>query len=179
MRLTAPALLLGVASVAPLLPTPAQQVEWRHYGADRAHSRFLPLDQVNKSNLKRLQEDWRWESVDAPIAEKNRRLGEQLLGPNGGFSCSKCHSVGARKAQMEVGFGVIDLVQAKRRLRDAFYLRWMMNPTRVHPGTRMPAYTDEAGNSPLVKILDGDGVRQFEAIWQSIDARQAATGSTR
>ena len=78
MRLTAPALLLGVASLAPLLPTPAQQVEWRHYGADRAHSRFLPLNQVNKSNVKRLQEAWRWESVDAPIAQKNRRLG---LGP--------------------------------------------------------------------------------------------------
>ena len=108
-----------------------------------------------------------------------RRLGEQLLGPKGGFSCSKCHSVGARKAQMEVGFGVIDLVHSKRRLRDAFYLRWMMNPTRVLPGTRMPAYTDEAGNSPLVKILDGDGVRQFEAIWKSIDARQAVSGSTR
>ena len=78
MRLTAPALLIGVASLAPLLPTPAQQVEWRHYGADRAHSRFLPLNQVNKSNVKRLQEAWRWESVDAPIAQKNRRLG---LGP--------------------------------------------------------------------------------------------------
>jgi len=30
----------------------------------------------------------------------------------------------------------------------------------------MPQYTDEEGNSVLTGILDGDGGRQFEAIWQ-------------
>ena len=68
----------GIYALIPLLPAYAQQVEWRHYGADRSHSRFLPLDQVNKKNVKGLKEVWRWESVDAPIARKNRRLG---LGP--------------------------------------------------------------------------------------------------
>lgn len=93
-----------------------------------------------------------------------RQLGETRVGPDGGFSCSKCHSVGARKAQMDVGFGVIDLIHSKRRLRDEFYLRWMMNPARVLPMTRMPAYTDEEGNSPLADILGGNGKRQFQAV---------------
>ncbi len=98
------------------------------------------------------------------------RLGEKLFGSDGGFSCSKCHAVGAREAQMEVGFGVIDLIHSKRRLRDEFYLRWMMDPTRVLPMTRMPAYTDEEGNSPLADILGGNGERQFQAIWQYVES---------
>ena len=59
----------------------AQEVEWRHYGADRSHSRYLPLDQVNKSNVTKLKEVWRWESVDEPIAAKNRRLGAGAFKP--------------------------------------------------------------------------------------------------
>ena len=98
------------------------------------------------------------------------RLGKKLFGSDGGFSCSKCHAVGARKAQMEPGFGVIDLIHSKRRLRDEFYLRWMMNPTRVLPMTRMPAYTDEEGNSPLAELLGGNGKRQFQAIWQYVES---------
>ncbi len=46
----------------------------RHYGAGRAHSRYSPLDQINKRNVTKLKEAWRWESVDAPIAKKNSRL---------------------------------------------------------------------------------------------------------
>ena len=64
----------GMCTLIPLLPAYAQQVEWHHCGADRSHSRYLPLDQVNKSNVKDLKEVWRWKSVAAPIAARNRRL---------------------------------------------------------------------------------------------------------
>jgi len=112
------------------------------------------------------------EELTAPTrpSPETVRLGEKLFGSDGGFSCSKCHSIGARKARMEASFGVIDLLHSRQRLRDEFYLRWMMNPTRVLPMTRMPAYTDEVGESPLPGILGGNGRRQFQAIWQYVES---------
>jgi len=45
--------------------------EWRHYGGDRAHSRFSSLNQINRATFKNLRIAWRWESVDAEIARAN------------------------------------------------------------------------------------------------------------
>jgi quinoprotein glucose dehydrogenase len=51
--------------------TRAQQAadvgQWHHYGGDHAHSRYAPLDQINKSNVDKLQIAWRWESVDSAL----------------------------------------------------------------------------------------------------------------
>ena len=38
--------------------------EWRHYAADRASTKYSPLDQINPSNVDRLGEVWRWTSVE-------------------------------------------------------------------------------------------------------------------
>ncbi len=38
--------------------------EWRHYAADRASTKYSPLDQINPSNVDRLREVWRWTSVE-------------------------------------------------------------------------------------------------------------------
>jgi len=34
--------------------------EWRHYAADRASTKYSPLDQINPSNVGQLREVWRW-----------------------------------------------------------------------------------------------------------------------
>ena len=36
--------------------------EWRYYGADAAGTKYSPLDQINKDNVKNLKIAWRWKS---------------------------------------------------------------------------------------------------------------------
>jgi hypothetical protein len=55
-------------------------------------------------------------------------------------------------------------------MRADFYHRWVRNPARYEPGTRMPQYTDAQGKTPLKEFFDGDGQRQFRAIWEYIRA---------
>ena len=66
--LSAPAvlLLLGWVGSAPDadVSDPATVGEWHHYAADRASTKYSPLDQINPSNVDRLREVWRWTSVE-------------------------------------------------------------------------------------------------------------------
>ena len=43
---------------------PAEQ-EWQHYLGDKAASHYSPLTQINRDNVGRLQEAWRYDSGDA------------------------------------------------------------------------------------------------------------------
>jgi mono/diheme cytochrome c family protein len=93
-------------------------------------------------------------------------IGRQLSGREGGFSCITCHGVadmppiGAFEAQ------TINFMYTAERMTHDFYLRWVRDPLRYQPGTRMPAYTDLDGRTALRDILNGEGSAQFEAIWQ-------------
>ncbi|MFP6616987.1 MAG: pyrroloquinoline quinone-dependent dehydrogenase [Candidatus Hydrogenedentota bacterium] len=44
-------------------------VDWPHTGGDIAHTRYSPLNQINKSNVANLEIVWKWESADTPIAK--------------------------------------------------------------------------------------------------------------
>jgi mono/diheme cytochrome c family protein len=101
--------------------------------------------------------------------EASAQLGKQLLGTVNGFSCITCHAVGDEPAQMPQHFGVVNLQQARERLREEFYLRWTLNPQRLTPLTPMPAYADEDGSTPLVQVLGGDARLQFQAIWSYLE----------
>ena len=51
-----------------------------------------------------------------------------------------------------------------QRVRYDWYRRWLEQPQRMQPGTRMPTvFTD--GKSLLDKVLDGDADAQAEAMW--------------
>ena len=66
--------LTGVSkltSAPPQEPAPSQQkpaadrppgkmVEWRYYGGDAASTKYSPLDQINRDNVKNLKIAWRW-----------------------------------------------------------------------------------------------------------------------
>jgi len=58
-------------------PAPAQSgagsTEWPVYGADKAATRFAPLDQITAENVARLERVWRWDSPDAAITAGDRR----------------------------------------------------------------------------------------------------------
>ncbi len=68
------AVSLFVAAGGAALGQSAPTGQWHHYGHDRSHSRYSPLDQINRDNVDQLEIAWRWESVDEPLAKENRRL---------------------------------------------------------------------------------------------------------
>jgi hypothetical protein len=61
-------------------------------------------------------------------------------------------------------FGV-DFSRAAERLRHEWFQRWMLNPQRLEPRTRMPLLPDEKGRTDFREVLDGSAARQFDAIW--------------
>src|SRR5215813_11847845 len=56
--------LVLLASAAIWLPGMAQQGtkngEWRSYGGEAGSTRYSPLDQINRDNVKNLQVAWSW-----------------------------------------------------------------------------------------------------------------------
>ena len=47
--------------------TGARSGEWRTYGGDLGHTKYSPLDQINKENVKNLRIAWRWLSIDEDV----------------------------------------------------------------------------------------------------------------
>ena len=99
--------------------------------------------------------------VDAELA----KLGQKLVGKDGGFSCISCHGVGPREALEVFESEGINFAYAAERLLPAYYRRWMRNPLGIDPQTKMPMYFEE-GKSPLTEVLDGEAEKQIDAIWQ-------------
>ena len=63
-RSAAGAYVLALAMVActPDVPSGTENGEWRYYGGDAASTRYSPLEQIDASNVGRLEIAWRWSS---------------------------------------------------------------------------------------------------------------------
>jgi cbb3-type cytochrome oxidase cytochrome c subunit len=86
--------------------------------------------------------------------------GRTLAGKNG-LGCISCHDISG-----VVGGGTRgpDLALNSRRVRYDWFARWMHNPQRLAPGTRMPQNFND-GKSVLPAVYGGDGDRQIDALW--------------
>jgi mono/diheme cytochrome c family protein len=104
-------------------------------------------------------------SEPAPDLEK-AKVGETLLGENGGFNCTQCHTLGDRAATAVFEAPGPNLALTPARLRKEYYHRWVLAPTRIDPDTKMPKFADEEGKTPLTDFFEGKADAQFEAIWQ-------------
>lgn len=93
--------------------------------------------------------------------------GRKMVGTEGGFSCIACHAVKQFGAQQVFESAGINFGQTGARLRKSFFQRWLMNPLRVDPGTKMPVYF-AGGQSPLFDFYDGDAKKQIDAFWEYI-----------
>jgi mono/diheme cytochrome c family protein len=101
-----------------------------------------------------------------PPDEPMAAVGQKLIGTVGGFSCVQCHAVGAAPPNAPFEAPALNLRHVTARLRKDYYHRWMLNPIKVDPATKMPAFADFEGKSAIRDVYEGDGVKQFEAIWQ-------------
>lgn len=98
---------------------------------------------------------------DPQLAE----AGRQLVGAKG-FGCTKCHDLLGRASGGTRG---PDLAQVAERIQYDWFERWMTDPQRIEPGTRMPTVFLR-GESPYPHILDGAPDQQRAAIWHYLAA---------
>ncbi|MEI8211235.1 MAG: family 16 glycoside hydrolase [Planctomycetota bacterium] len=87
--------------------------------------------------------------------------GRQLAGIKG-LSCAQCHTFGNQKA---IGIQAIGLLSMTERLRPEWFYRYLMEPTKYRPGTRMPASFPD-GSSVLKTVYDGNAEHQIAALWK-------------
>jgi mono/diheme cytochrome c family protein len=86
--------------------------------------------------------------------------GRTIVG-KGGLGCVSCHDIGGVP---NTGTRGPDLSTINQRVRFEWYERWLSQPLRMAPGTRMPqAFVD--GKSTLKTAFDGDPHKQAEAMW--------------
>ncbi|MBL8756388.1 MAG: c-type cytochrome [Planctomycetes bacterium] len=114
--------------------------------------------------------------ADEPVAPPNAQLGlhgERLLGQGTGFACTNCHALGDKPAAQVFEREGIELITARGRLRHEYYTRWLRDPVRLDPDSRMPNFAP-GGKSAFTDVLGGDGAQQFEAIWQYLGGQRAA-----
>jgi quinoprotein glucose dehydrogenase len=77
------AVLLVTAGILTLTAQPPTiaGAEWRSYGSDLASTKYSPLDQINASNVNRLQIAWRWKSNNfGPRMEGNMETTPLMVG---------------------------------------------------------------------------------------------------
>jgi cytochrome c2 len=102
-------------------------------------------------------------------------IGRKLAGKAGGFSCIQCHSVGDQRALAPFEAPAINFAHVTDRLTREYYDRWVYNPQRVLPGTRMPQFADNSGKTALKDVFDGDARKQYDAIWNYLLAGDKIT----
>ncbi len=82
------------------------------------------------------------------------------------FSCWNCHQQGERKPQGPPEGWAPDLTLAHERLNPDWIERWITDPQKLMPGTKMPTYYmpgDLEGSAPP-DILGGDPHRQIRVL---------------
>ena len=92
-------------------------------------------------------------------------IGRKLSGPAGGLDCLSCHGIGPKGATKVFEAPAPNFKVVRARLRKDYYDRWVREPLRLEPGTKMPQFIKD-GRTQLTEILDGDGVKQADALWQ-------------
>jgi cbb3-type cytochrome oxidase cytochrome c subunit len=86
--------------------------------------------------------------------------GRYLAGKNA-FGCISCHDIAGIANRGTRG---PDLALMNQRVRHDWYRRWLEQPQRIQPGTRMPAVFMD-GKSLLEKVLGGSAEAQADALW--------------
>lgn len=79
------------------------------------------------------------------------------------FDCFSCHILGDKKPAGKPEEWAPDLTKVRSRINPDFVLKWLQNPAKYRPGTKMPAFFPDEDSGPD-DILGGDEMRQMVAI---------------
>ena len=101
--------------------------------------------------------------------------GERIAAMEVGLGCGRCHAINEQKPIAPFDAYSTNLAYATERIRYEYYLRWMFNPQRVDPATRMLKFSPDLKSTGFASEFDGDAARQFEALWQYLQSLEHAT----
>ena len=76
------------------------------------------------------------------------------------FACLSCHQQGDKKPEGPPEGWAPDLTIAKNRLNPHWIVKWLQDPQKVEPGTKMPSFYPEGPDN----ILGGKDDKQIEAL---------------
>jgi len=96
-------------------------------------------------------------TISVANVQAGRRLASREF-----LSCSSCH-VGEEQPEGNPDEWAPDLRVAGRRLSPDWIVRWLQDPQRLSPGTKMPSFFADETSGPE-GILDGDEERQMLAL---------------
>ncbi len=108
-------------------------------------------------------------SVDYPAPEPEAAaIGQKLTGktPNLAFACIQCHAVAGNPPLAPFEAPALNFSRVAERLRKDYYHRWVHNPLKLDPNSKMPAFERDDGKTAITEVYDGDARKQFEAVWQ-------------
>jgi len=105
--------------------------------------------------------------AEGPIDEEAAKVGQKIIGLDGGLSCVNCHAINDVPAVAVFESEGINLGLTSARLLKPYFFRWLRSPLTIDPGTKMPAYFED-GKSALTDYYDGDGEKQINALYQYI-----------
>lgn len=91
--------------------------------------------------------------------------GLRLVG-NEGLSCIACHNFAGKPS---LGIPALDITTSPERLNSAWFRRYLLDPQKLRPGTRMPPFWP-AGVAANQTILDGNTEKQITAIWSYLSS---------
>lgn len=100
------------------------------------------------------------------------KIGERLTLSNA-LDCRQCHAIGEllprgdEKTQIAIG---INFTHIRDRLRRPSYDRFMMDPSRYDPKTKMIRLSANGKSTKLTSYFDADAKKQFGAIWHYIQS---------
>ena len=105
--------------------------------------------------------DYPFITTDIATDEEKLKVGADLFMK---LQCTSCHPTSnvlpAGKAPEDLA---PNLLLASQRLRPEWILRWLSDPQKIVPGTRMPTFFPE-GQSPFPQILGGNTPAQIQAV---------------
>jgi hypothetical protein len=113
---------------------------------------------------------------DLPAAPEppERKAADPTLGPLAGprlvgfqgYACVSCHVwKGQTLSEPDPGAVGTELTRVVGRLRRDWFDRYLEGPARSHPGTPMPAIFTRGQPATLTSVLDGDPIKQKDALW--------------
>ncbi len=96
---------------------------------------------------------------DKKIPQENLEAARLLVSKDY-FNCFSCHQQGERKPEGPVEGWAPDLNLARQRLSPTWIIKWLQDPQKVQPGTKMPSFFPGGPDN----ILGGKDDRQIEAL---------------
>lgn len=116
-------------------------------------SLFVKQDRPGAESVARLPHD---ETEIRALAAGRRLSGTK------GLSCAQCHTFGNVAA---TGIQALDMQLMTKRVRPEWFYRYLLEPTKYRPGTRMPNSFPE-GQSVYKQIYEGNAEHQIAALWK-------------